>query len=198
MMGLKSKPSQVRTEKPLFEDSENVVCAKGGKPVDLELEPGGRVKRILVPTDFSPCSDVAVTRAVEIALRCNAMLTILHVIDINSPAAARYSGTADALMKGLWDRGLSALCNLTKHLADSKIKNQTRVVEGLPAEAIIETSAGYDLLVIGRQHSRSPWRLFSRHTAQRVIESAKCPVLVVDHEPGFLQDTFVPKSTAEV
>src|ERR1700690_2780050 len=47
----------------------------------------GGIRKILVATDFSPCSTRAVESAVALARQCGASLTLLHVIDINPPEA---------------------------------------------------------------------------------------------------------------
>jgi len=138
-----------------------------------------KIRNILVPTDFSASSLEAVARAAALARRYDATLTILHVIDSNPPAALTHVGPAENLMRRLWDRGISQLRCLADSLAQTQTKTQTRIIEGLPAEAIVGDSSGFDLLVIGAELSKSAWHFFSRHTARRVIEQALCPVLVV-------------------
>jgi len=56
---------------------------------------------------------------------------------------------------------------------------QTAIEEGLPWEQIIEKSLQSDVLILGKSRSRPGFHLFSKHTAQRVIENATCPVIVV-------------------
>jgi nucleotide-binding universal stress UspA family protein len=198
MIALKESPGQsqsyqhmpLTTELPGHDASP--VKFKNREPFDITQWPGGKIKRILVPTDFSQCSDEAVTRAAELARRYNASLTILHVIDINSSTAATHCGTADDLMKHLWETGISGLHRLTESLAKIQIRAETRILEGLPAEAIVENSSDFDLLVICPPRSKSAWRLFSSRTAQRIIERAECPVLVVDEKTGFIARTLKP------
>jgi nucleotide-binding universal stress UspA family protein len=147
-------------------------------------EAGQPIRRILVPTDFSPRSARAVERAAELARQSGATVTILHVIDINPSAAPTHCGTAEDLIRQLWTAGTSEL----ERLKESMKKNQTRVrtlmVEGLPYEAIVENSSGFDLLVISEPRPKSAWNFFSKQTARRVIEQAKCPVHVVRQETG--------------
>jgi nucleotide-binding universal stress UspA family protein len=152
------------------------------QPQDRETEPDWRLKHILVPTDFSPCSDKAVARAASLARHHDATLTIFHVVDINPPAALTHCGAAENLMRQLWVTGISKLCRMKESLAQSQTKTQTLIVEGLPAEAIVENTPGFDLLVMGERRSKSAWNLFARHTARRVIERAECPVLVVHQD----------------
>jgi nucleotide-binding universal stress UspA family protein len=82
-------------------------------------------------------------------------------------------------MQQLWATGTAELRRLSESLAQQQTKTETRIVEGLPAEVIIESSAGFDLLVINEERSRQSWNLFSRHTVRRVIEGAACPLLVL-------------------
>ena len=54
------------------------------------------------------------------------------------------------------------------------------MLEGLPWEEIVGKSSDFDLVVLGRKSGKSRVRLFSKSTIQRVIDSAACPVLVVN------------------
>lgn len=147
-------------------------------------EPGRPIHRILVPTDFSECSARAIKRGVALARQSNATLTILHVIDINPPAASTHCGSADDLMRQLWVIGTAELARLKKSLEQTQLQIRMLLVEGLPHEAIVENSSGFDLLIISEPHPKSGWSFFSKHTARRVIEQAKCRVHVVSQDAG--------------
>lgn len=161
----------LRTDDP---SSVNVA-----RPKRLETNLGWRIRNILVPSDFSAGSVEAVAQAAALARRCDAPLTILHVVDSSPPTARTHLGTAEELMQQLWATGTAELRRLSESLAQQQTKTETRIVEGLPAEVIIESSAGFDLLVINEERSRQSWNLFSRHTVRRVIEGAACPLLVL-------------------
>jgi nucleotide-binding universal stress UspA family protein len=147
-------------------------------------EAGQPIRRILVPTDFSPCSVRALERAAAVARHSEATLTILHVIDINPSAVPTHCGTAEDLMRQLWTTGTSELARLKEALEENQTRVQTVMVEGLPYETIVENSSSFDLLVISEPHPKSGWNFFSKQTARRVIEQAKCPVHVVRQEAG--------------
>jgi nucleotide-binding universal stress UspA family protein len=177
-----SRPCEQRQNTPLAaitEHSPNFGSLSHGRN---HQKSGRRPQRILVPTDFSPGSASAVEHAVGLACRCGATLTLLHVIDINPPAALTHCGTAEDLMRQLRVTAVSQLRGLTESLRQRAVKNRTLIVEGLPAEAIIENSSGFDLLVLGEPRSKSPWTFFASHTARRVIQRAECPVLLVREE----------------
>jgi nucleotide-binding universal stress UspA family protein len=151
----------------------------GDRPPEQGDRPRGHlVRKILVPTDFSPRSTIAVNRAVVLANQCDAVLTILHVIDANAQPAGVESGTAEDLMKYLWSEGAARMGQLAWSLC-GQVEAQTTLEEGLPWETIVEKSRGYDLLILGTARARSGWKLFSKQTARRVIENADCPVMVV-------------------
>ncbi len=128
-----------------------------------------------MPTDFSPASTKAVEWAVALANQCNAVLTLLHVIDIN---ARPDSGAAKDLMKDLWDHGSLRMSQVAWSL-NGQVEAQTVLEEGLPWEIIVAKSQEFDLLVLGRKRVKKAFQLFSQHTSQRVIHKAACPVIVV-------------------
>jgi nucleotide-binding universal stress UspA family protein len=133
------------------------------------------VKRILVATDFSLASSKAVECAVALANQCNAFLTILHVIDVNTQAG---SGTAEDLMKNLWAQGSAQMGQLAWSLS-GRVEAQTILAEGLPWEVILEKSQDFGLLVLGQSGGRTARKLFSQHTLERVLGNSGCPVTVV-------------------
>jgi nucleotide-binding universal stress UspA family protein len=118
------------------------------------------------------------------ARQCDASLTLLHVIDITPAEASRHQGTADELMQQLRVRGTSELARLKSSLEQTQVRIQTGLIEGLPHEVIVENSSAFDLLLISEPRAKSAWNFFSKHTARRVLEQAKCPVRVVRQEMG--------------
>lgn len=149
------------------------------RPLQLEESSRDLLRRILVPTDFSPGSERTIGFAAELAAQCGARLTVMHVVDINSPQASAHAGNAESLMNGLWKEGAARMAGLTDELARRKVLAETVLVEGLPWEQIRNYSRGYDLTVLTRTPARRRWSFFSRHTARRCIESLACPVLEV-------------------
>jgi nucleotide-binding universal stress UspA family protein len=136
------------------------------------------VRRILLPTDFSPASARAVERAMAIANQCNAELTILHVVDINAQAAPGESGIAEDLMQRRWGEGSEQMGQLALSLC-GQVEARTMIEQGLAWETIVEKSRDFDLVILGQNSGRSGRKLFSQHTGQRVIANAACPVMVV-------------------
>lgn len=187
---LREQPA-TREDNPLSAENadEQLTSAAGSSPEFRDDSPRQvsqemLIRNILVPTDFSPTSTRAVEHAVALANHYGAALTILHVIDINAQTGA---GTAADLMKRLWDEGSTKVGELAWSLS-GKVEAQTTLAEGLPCEVIIENSKKVDLLVLGKSRAKRGWKLFSRRTAQRVIENAACPVLVIrDQDQALLR-----------
>jgi nucleotide-binding universal stress UspA family protein len=149
------------------------------EPSRMDTKQDWRIRNILAPTDFSPSSVEAVMQAAALARRYDALLTILHVIDINPPSARIHVGSADELMRQQLATGRAELMRLSESLAQQQTRTQPRIIEGIPAEVIIENSSRFDLLVINEERPGSAWSLFSERTVQRVIEGAACPPLIV-------------------
>lgn len=143
------------------------------------MHPAWSVKTILVPTDFSSGSVAILDRAESLARYHGATLTLLHVVDINPRHALAHCGTATALMRQLWFSGATGLAELRTLLRAREVSVETLLLEGLPGETIVETSAQFDLLVINEPVRKSPWSLFSKCTARTAIEQSQCPVLVL-------------------
>ena len=135
-------------------------------------------QRILVPTDFTPPSKRALEHALELAGPSDASITLLHVIDLNAQHPAQEFGPAERLMADLWADGTSRMADWVGAYFP-QVPAQTMLVEGLPWEQIVERSDGFDLLVMGRYRTRPGWRLFAKHTLERVVQNARCPVTVV-------------------
>jgi nucleotide-binding universal stress UspA family protein len=135
-------------------------------------------KRILVPTDFAPCSAQAVEHAVILAGEGAANVTLLHIINVNPPDSADWTGPAQTLMERLWTDGCAQMLRLARVLSGRGVEPRTIIEEGLPWEQIVEKSRSFDLVVLGKNPSRR-WNLFSQHTVQRVMKDADCSVVVV-------------------
>src|SRR5581483_3842582 len=148
---------------------------------DYELDQFGRkiaIKKILVPTDFSPASAKALEVAVSLAKEYGANVTVLHVIDVLSPLV---SGSAESLMNDLWADGSAKIEQLSRSLS-GRAKAYTVLAEGLPWEEIAMRSEDFDLLVLGTRRCKSVWNGFRQHTSGRVIENSKCPVLTISEQ----------------
>jgi nucleotide-binding universal stress UspA family protein len=151
-------------------------------------KPTFRLKRILVPIDFSPASENALKYALHCAGKLSAELTLLHVLA--SAVSPNFAGIPDArafskTALSSAEKNLQALVASTRNGSVSRIRWATRA--GVPSHEIVEMAkeADIDLIVIAT-HGNTSWKHFCiGSTAERVVRAAPCPVLVVrekEHE----------------
>jgi len=143
-----------------------------------------RIKRMLVPTDFSPTSDIAFQYALDLAARDGATIQLLHVVE-NATVAAAFPDGLYAELPGLRERLVAEaqqrLNEAAQTCAAAGIATTTQVHVGPPASSIAgEASArGTDLIVMGT-HGRSGFaHLLLGSVAEHVLRTAPCPVLTV-------------------
>ena len=144
---------------------------------------------ILVPVDFSPCSDEAFGVACQVARLCGATLLVLHVIDTSALAAFNRLGLltvpSDAAQQRRRLRHHARL--KVRQLLESKVATDVKItrliVEGAPFVEIakVARTGGIDLVVMGSYGGRSGSvdKIFFGSTAEKVVRTAGCPVLTV-------------------
>lgn len=144
---------------------------------------------ILVPVDFSPCSEEAFRVACDMARLCQAELLVVHVIDTSALASFNRMGLlavpSDAAPQKRRLRHYARL-NVRRLLDSEKAKGieMARVVlEGVPFVEIAKTARveQVDLVVMGSYGGRSGSvdKIFFGSTAEKVVRTAGCPVLTV-------------------
>lgn len=140
-------------------------------------------QQILVPIDGSETSLNAARLAIRVAQTHQANLCFLYVVDTRSTAEiARFSGRADEDLQAEFKIQGQRYLNYALNLAAAA--GQTAAVTlriGIPQQEITAEARerGVDLIVIGRVGQRGPRRVMIGSVAERVIEYAPCPVLVV-------------------
>ena len=144
---------------------------------------------ILVPVDFSPCSDEAFGVACQVARLCGATLLVLHVIDTSALAAFNRLGLltvpSDAAQQRRRLRHHARL--KVRQLLESKVATDVKItrliVEGAPFVEIakVARTGEIDLVVMGSYGGRSGSvdKIFFGSTAEKVVRTAGCPVLTV-------------------
>jgi len=138
---------------------------------------------ILAPIDGSDTSVSVARTAIRIARALGAELCFLYVVDARGlKDMARFSGRdKEDVQRDLTAKGHSYL-GYAGHLASlAGQEAATALRVGVPQEEITAEARerGADLIVIGRVGQRGPRRVMIGSVAERVIEYAPCPVLVV-------------------
>ena len=149
--------------------------------------------RILVPVDFSSCSEEAFRVGLTLARTFQAELLLLHVIDTSALAAFNRLGLlavpSDAAAQ---KRRLRHHARLnTRRLLESEptkgLKITRILAEGVPFVEIgqMVRVEKVNLVVMGSYGGRSETvdKIFFGSTAEKVVRTAGCPVLTVPLPP---------------
>lgn len=144
---------------------------------------GSMYDTILIATDGSQYSMFAADKAMNIAKKNDSEVTAIFVFD-----AERYSGlsgnmySADEL-RDLGETASKEALDAAMIMANDKgVKVITKTVFGHPAEAIIEESRHFDLVVCGSLGRTNISRALMGSVAEKVARMAYCPVLICrDH-----------------
>jgi universal stress protein A len=138
------------------------------------------INKILVATDFSPFSERAVDSAVDLAVKFDADVLLVHVIE-----SLNYSLTDTMTVVG-HEKALSVtatalLENLVKQLSEKNRSVRSFLVSGTPYREIIKKSQeeDVDLIVVGTHGRTGVEHFLLGSVAEKVIRLAACPVLTV-------------------
>ena len=141
-----------------------------------------RIRRILVPVDFSEPSLGALRYAVALARMLQASLDVLHVVE--AVAYAPMVGPTFDLERLREEREHGArrkLEQLVARLGKRRGRKQVLLRVGTAARSIVYEAKrrSYDLIVMATQgrHGVGRWLLGS--VAERVVRTADCLVLIV-------------------
>ena len=145
--------------------------------------------KILVPVDFSPCSEEAFRVALTFAKTFQAKLLLLHVIDTSVLATFNQLGLlavpSDAAGQTRRLRHQARL-NVRRLLESKETKGldlKRIVLEGGPFVEIVKAARleKVDLVVMGSYGGRSGNvdKIFFGSTAEKVVRTAGCSVLTV-------------------
>ncbi|WNG37637.1 universal stress protein [Archangium violaceum] len=129
---------------------------------------------IVFGTDFSERAMTAAKAAAALARRSGEVLHLVHVTEYGS--AGRTTSADEALRR-------DALARLEEQAAALRTEDtrvELHLLEGSPDEVLVEHAAVVhaSLIVVSHHGQRAPrWRI--GNVAERVVQSARCPVLVV-------------------
>jgi nucleotide-binding universal stress UspA family protein len=139
------------------------------------------IHKILVPIDGSDYSNRAAEYAIGIAKAQGAEVVLVYVVDelvVDQFPGGSERGNVEAELKSDGQRAVKyAECLLE----EAGVKSSSMLLKGRPFEQIVNTTKSFniDLVVMGTYGRRGAERILIGSVAERVIEYAPCPVLVV-------------------
>jgi nucleotide-binding universal stress UspA family protein len=161
------------------------------------------LKNILVATDFSESSEAALAYGRALARTFGATLHVLHVADALSSAvygAEGYVAPMPNLQEEIEDTARLQLDHLLVDNDEPPLPIRRVVItSSSPALAIVEYAGmePIDLIVTGTHGRGAVAHLLMGSVAERVVRTARCPVLTVRHpEREFvISDALVSSSS---
>jgi universal stress protein A len=145
------------------------------------------LKKILVPTDFSETSKKAVQYALRFAEQFVCEIALLYVVEPATPIGAplAFEVFTDEDEFSMAEKDLAALAAESQTNGAHSVSSFVRV--GHAPNEITKAAKDLDVdLIIIATHGYTSWRhLCIGSTAERVVRTAPCPVLVLrekEHE----------------
>ncbi|MCK6550700.1 universal stress protein [Myxococcota bacterium] len=140
-----------------------------------------KLERILVPIDFSERSAAALAAADELALLASAReVTLLHVHAIAQVAFLDFTYVEPPeRVAGVVLAAENRLKELAKGMRLPEAQRKLVVETGQPLEVILGYSANHDVIVMPTHGRTGASHFFLGSVAERVVQAAKCSVLVV-------------------
>lgn len=145
------------------------------------------LNKILCPIDHSDCSKEALKYAVSLAIKDEAKLLLLHVIDIRSfNEGLETMSTQIPDEETLEQLRVKLLDCIPEGIRDD-MGVEALVIQGIPFAEIISTAKenNVDMIVIGSHGRTGISHMMLGSVSEKVVRKAPCPVLTVrqsDHK----------------
>jgi len=132
-------------------------------------------KNILLATDFSDASDVAMTFALELARPLDATVHLVHVYTVlNDRNSASYSKVELEQRSQQRLQALASTCSGSTRVGSVL----TRFGDPGPTILITAEQLAVDMIVLGTHGRRGVEHFLLGSVAEQVVKQAKCPVLI--------------------
>ncbi len=153
------------------------------------------MKKILVPTDFSPLAESALKIAAQIAKKHNGEIYLLHLLDLPLDLVDK-GGSSQNLPESIFFMKLAH--QRFQQAMDKPYLKDVKVHETVEFNAAFEgiMEAGKknscDLIIMGSHGAEGAKEVFIGSNTEKVVRHSEIPVLVVKHNlEVFNADTFV-------
>ncbi|GFE57961.1 universal stress protein [Geobacter sp. AOG1] len=142
-----------------------------------------QLEKILFATDFSENSEHAFEYALSLARQFNARLYLVHVI--NEPVDLRGFYVPHISFEKLEKEIEEGAEKMMQKFCQAKMRDfsnyESLIIAGIPYEEILKKAEAENisLIVLGTQGRKGLDHFLFGSTAERVVRSAKCPVMTV-------------------
>ncbi len=141
--------------------------------------------KILIPTDFSKFSKVAVQYAAKLAIKLDAELVLLNVVFIDAPPRAMVAVKVKSIEDAMADNAKQDSIQLINEIEaghKGKLNIGYEIIKGYPVEDVIESFASHnniDLIVMGTKGVSGLTKVLIGSNATAVISKSSIPVIAV-------------------
>jgi nucleotide-binding universal stress UspA family protein len=151
------------------------------------------MKKILVPTDFSKTSIIALETAFDIAKKAGADIYVLHVVEEATPDSYLISGE---WQKDNWDDRLFTFKLLEKakkqleklvqepRFSAVKLIGELRLGNPFHGMNAIVAEQKVDLVVMGTRGQTNLESMVIGSNTERIVRHSRCPILTVHKKPA--------------
>jgi nucleotide-binding universal stress UspA family protein len=146
-----------------------------------------RLQKIVVPLDFSKCSERGLRYAIELARSFGARLFLLHIVRLDyrlmADGYALYA--AEEIMKSAHETAEKEMRRLVSATDFGKVKFETAIETGSPEIRVCSYAhqKGADIIVTSTHGRTGLQHMLIGSVAEYIVRSAECPVLVVSTRP---------------
>jgi nucleotide-binding universal stress UspA family protein len=148
-----------------------------------EAEDVRKIRKILVPVDFSDCSRHGVSYAVALAKARGAALVLLHTLPVQPFVPAEPAGVAIRMPQpGVLERAARiAMAKFVRTIDFRDVPHETAIEAGPRGRTNCAHAEENDVdLIVTSTHGLTGFaHILIGSTAEHVVRYAKCPVLVV-------------------
>lgn len=144
-----------------------------------------KLKEILVPVDFTECTEKALFYAIPFARQFGATVTLLHVLEQSFVPATEFGMVVDVDVSKDAIRELEKIRNRVAKQVKCRIMMRQGGAEFEIVNAAKELEC--DLIILATHGRTGVDRLLMGSTAEKVVRKAGCPLFVVrPHEHDFI------------
>lgn len=142
-------------------------------------------RKILVPIDGSPTSNLGLVEAIRLAKSQSAALRLVHVLDelimVPGAEAVVYLGNTVDLLREAGKQIIEKANALAREHGLEPESVMLEIMGGQAAEPIVKEAKqwGADLIVLGTHGRRGVTRLVMGSDAEEIVRTAPVPVLLV-------------------
>ncbi|MBK8522343.1 MAG: universal stress protein [Ferruginibacter sp.] len=145
--------------------------------------------KILLPTDFSKFSKVAVHYAVKLAKKLNAEIILLNAVFIDAPPRAQSALKTSQILDAMVENITLEFISLIKEIkTGNEIDISYKIIKGYPVKDVVETFACHndiDLIIMGTKGVSGLKKVLMGSNAAAVIGNSSIPVISVPEHARF-------------